>query len=101
MLTCQIAYRQSIMSMSVARQNLAVSFFNSSVIKADGQADARRSQMHDDSKGRFPERQPFMPPNMTRDSSAWSDSGSEILGEQPHHLNRGESSQGPMRGGLM
>jgi len=67
--------------------------------QANLQANARQSQM-EDSKGRYAERQAFMPPNMTRDSSAWSDSGSEILSDQPHHLNRGESSQG-LRGGMM
>lgn len=59
----------------------------------------------DDPKGSPLVRGPSMlPPNMTRESSAWSDADSEILNDQVHHHldeRQGESSQGRMRGGVL
>jgi len=59
----------------------------------------------DDPKGSPLARAPLMlPPNMTRESSAWSDADSEIIDEQVHHHlpdGHGEGSHGRMRGGVL
>lgn len=72
------------------------------MMQGDG---ARLSAYTDDPKGSPLARGPTMlPPNMTRESSAWSDADSEILNDQVHHhlgQGQGEGSHGPGRGGVL
>lgn len=97
----QIAYRQSIMSMSHAKNSLLS-------LPPNTTPDAARSSLYGNEE---PEQRGYssatanqlLPPNMRRESSAaWSDADSEVLlgnDQGPRYRNAGPSGAGPSNAG--